>query len=214
MNEGDDFLAHLNPPQREGVITSDGPVMIIAGAGSGKTRVLTYRIAWLMKEKGIDPFRIMALTFTNKAANEMRKRIEKVVGPEAKNLWMGTFHSVFARILRTEGHHLGYSSNFTIYDTEDSKSLIKTLVKERGLDDKVYKANTVLGRISSAKNSLISWQQYQENSELTEQDAMTMRPEIGNLYQAYVERCFKAGPWILMTFCSIPMCFSKGIPMC
>lgn len=193
MNVGEDFLSHLNPPQREGVITSDGPVMIIAGAGSGKTRVLTYRIAWLMKEKGIDPFRIMALTFTNKAASEMRHRIEKVVGPEARNLWMGTFHSVFARILRTEGHYLGYSSNFTIYDTDDSKSLIKSLVKERGLDDKVYKANTVLSRISSAKNSLISWQQYQENSELMEQDAMTMRPEIGNLYQAYVERCFKAG---------------------
>jgi DNA helicase-2/ATP-dependent DNA helicase PcrA len=193
MKEEVDLLAGLNPPQKEGVTTTEGPVMIIAGAGSGKTRVLTYRIAYLMREKGVDPFRILALTFTNKAAAEMRERIEKVVGPEARNLWMGTFHSVFARILRTEGHYLGYSSNFTIYDTDDSKSLIRSIVKERGLDDKTYKANTVLNRISSAKNSLISWQQYQQNSELMEQDAMTMRPEIGNLYQAYVERCFKSG---------------------
>lgn len=193
MNDRMNFLDSLNPPQREGVEITDGPVMIIAGAGSGKTRVLTYRIAYLMKAKGVDPFRIMALTFTNKAAHEMRERIGKVVGGEANNLWMGTFHSVFARILRSEGHLLGYPSNFTIYDTEDSKSLIKNILKEKGLDDKAYKPSSVLGRISSAKNNLVGWQEYQNNSEYTDFDAMTMRPEIGNIYQAYVERCYKAG---------------------
>src|SRR6187549_4029357 len=130
-----EYLDTLNEPQREGVLTTEGPVMLIAGAGSGKTRVLTFRIAYLIREKNVDPFNIMALTFTNKAAKEMRERIEKVVGHDARNLWMGTFHSVFARILRAEAHHLGYTNNFTIYDTDDSKTLIKNIVKEMGLDD-------------------------------------------------------------------------------
>jgi len=188
-----DYLEDLNEPQREGVINTDGPCMLIAGAGSGKTRVLTYRIAHLIKNKGVDPFSIMALTFTNKAAKEMRERIEKIVGHDARNLWMGTFHSVFARILRAEAHHLGYPNNFTIYDTDDAKSLIKTIVKEMGLDDAVYKPNTVYNRISAAKNSLISWQSYLGNAELMGDDAANMRPEVGKIYKTYVQRCFKSG---------------------
>ncbi|MFC2187138.1 ATP-dependent helicase [Peijinzhouia sedimentorum] len=188
-----DFLDELNPPQREGVIHTDGPTMIIAGAGSGKTRVLTYRIAYLLKAKNVDPFKVLALTFTNKAAGEMRHRIQAMVGGDAKSLWMGTFHSVFARLLRSEGHLLGYPSNFTIYDADDSKSLIHTIIKEKGLDDKAYKKNSVFGRISSAKNNLIGWQQYMANAELMENDAMTNRPETVHIYKAYTERCFKAG---------------------
>jgi len=167
--------------------------MLIAGAGSGKTRVLTYRIAHLIQNKGVDPFNIMALTFTNKAAKEMRERIESVVGSDAKNLWMGTFHSVFARILRSEAHHLGYPNNFTIYDTDDSKSLIRSIVKEMGLDDTQYKQNTVYNRISAAKNRLISWQDYLVNPILMGDDASNMRPEIGNIYKTYSLRCFKSG---------------------
>ncbi len=193
MNEAIDFLDELNPPQREGVIHTDGPTMIIAGAGSGKTRVLTYRIAYLLKAKNVDPFKVLALTFTNKAAGEMRHRIQAMVGADAKSLWMGTFHSVFARLLRSEGHLLGYPSNFTIYDADDSKSLIHTIIKEKGLDDKAYKKNSVFGRISSAKNNLIGWQQYMANAELMENDAMTNRPETVHIYKAYTERCFKAG---------------------
>lgn len=193
MNEAIDFLDELNPPQREGVIHTDGPTMIIAGAGSGKTRVLTYRIAYLLKAKNVDPFKVLALTFTNKAAGEMRHRIQAMVGGDAKSLWMGTFHSVFARLLRSEGHLLGYPSNFTIYDADDSKSLIHTIIKEKGLDDKAYKKNSVFGRISSAKNNLIGWQQYMANAELMENDAMTNRPETVHIYKAYTERCFKAG---------------------
>jgi len=188
-----DYLTSLNEPQREGVLTTDGAVMLIAGAGSGKTRVLTYRIAYLMKEKNVDPFNIMALTFTNKAAKEMRERIEHVVGHDARNLWMGTFHSVFARILRSEAHHIGYPSNFTIYDTDDSKSLIRSIVKEMGLDDNIYKANTIYNRISSAKNRLIGWQEYLANAELMADDAANMRPEIGKIFKAYSMRCFKSG---------------------
>ena len=166
--------------------------MLIAGAGSGKTRVLTYRIAQLMN-KGVDAFNIMSLTFTNKASREMRERIEKVVGHDARNLWMGTFHSVFARILRAEAHHLGYPNNFTIYDTDDSKSLIRSIVKEMGLDDTVYKANTVYNRISAAKNTLIGWEDYLQNAELTGDDAANLRPEIGKIYKAYALRTFRAG---------------------
>ncbi len=187
-----DYLECLNEAQREGVIHTEGPCMIIAGAGSGKTRVLTYRIAHLMKHHQVDPFHILALTFTNKAAQEMRHRIEAVVGSEARNLWMGTFHSVFARILRAEGTKLGYPSNFTIYDTDDSKSLIKALVKERGLDDKIYKPNVVLSRISAAKNRLISWKSYQKNPVFQADDQSQLKPEMGALYQQYVVRCFKA----------------------
>ena len=134
-----DYLDQLNPPQKEGVVNVEGPSMIIAGAGSGKTRVLTFRVAHLMRAHNVDPFNILSLTFTNKAAREMQKRIEEMVGSDAKNLWMGTFHSVFARILRAEAGKIGYPSNFTIYDTNDSKSLIKIIVKEFNLDDKSYK---------------------------------------------------------------------------
>lgn len=188
-----DYLERLNPPQKEGVINTQGPCMIIAGAGSGKTRVLTYRIAHLIKAHDVDPFNIMALTFTNKAAKEMRDRIEGVVGADARNIWMGTFHSVFARILRSEAHFLGYPNNFTIYDTDDSKTLIKNIVKELGLDEASYKASTVYNRISAAKNRLISWEDYLKNAELMGDDAANMRPEIGRIYKTYALRCFKAG---------------------
>lgn len=188
-----DYLKSLNEPQYEGVINTDGPTMIIAGAGSGKTRVLTYRIAYLLEKKGVDPFNILSLTFTNKAAKEMRDRIEKVVGTEARNLWMGTFHSVFARILRSEADRLGYPSNFTIYDADDSKQLIKSIVKEMALDDKVYKPNVVLNRISGAKNRLISWREYIKNPIYRADDESNMKPELGRIYKTYAERCFKAG---------------------
>jgi DNA helicase II / ATP-dependent DNA helicase PcrA len=188
-----DYLESLNEPQREAVLNTEGPCMLIAGAGSGKTRVLTYRIAHLIQSQGVDPFNIMSLTFTNKAAKEMRDRIETVVGSEARNLWMGTFHSVFARILRAEAHHLGYPNNFTIYDTDDAKSLIKSIVKEMGLDETQYKPNTVYNRISAAKNRLISWQEYLSNPILVADDASNMRPEIGNIYKNYALRCFKSG---------------------
>lgn len=187
------YLEELNPVQREAVECTEGPVMIIAGAGSGKTRVLTYRIAHLMK-KGIDPFNILSLTFTNKAAREMKERIAKIVGEsEAKNLWMGTFHSVFARILRSEAEKIGYPPNFTIYDTDDAKSLIKTILKEQGLDDKIYKPGTVLSRISSAKNNLISAQSYLNNPQIQEEDRQSAKPKMGIIYEIYRNRCFKAG---------------------
>ncbi len=187
------YLDELNPVQRKAVEFTDGPVMIIAGAGSGKTRVLTYRIAHLMK-KGADPFNILSLTFTNKAAREMKERIGKIVGAgEAKNLWMGTFHSVFARILRSEAERLGYPSNFTIYDTDDSKSLLKTILKEQGLDDKIYKPGSVLSRISAAKNNLISAQAYLNNAQIQEEDRMAAKPKMGIVYQQYSSRCFRAG---------------------
>ncbi len=188
-----EYLESLNEPQREGVLNTEGPCMLIAGAGSGKTRVLTFRIAYLIQQKNVDPFNIMALTFTNKAAKEMRERIEAVVGQDARNLWMGTFHSVFARILRVEGHRLGYPGNFTIYDTDDARSLIKSIVKELGLDDAAYKPSTVYNRISAAKNRLIGWQEYLTNAELMGDDAANMRPEIGKIYQTYALRCFKSG---------------------
>jgi DNA helicase II / ATP-dependent DNA helicase PcrA len=189
----DQYLESLNDPQREGVINTEGPCMLIAGAGSGKTRVLTYRIAHLIQSKGVDPFNIMALTFTNKAAREMRERIETVVGNDARNLWMGTFHSVFARILRAEAHHIGYPNNFTIYDVDDSKSLIKSIVKELALDENVYKASTVYNRISAAKNRLIGWQEYLANPQLTSDDAANLRPELGKIFMTYSLRCFKSG---------------------
>jgi DNA helicase-2/ATP-dependent DNA helicase PcrA len=187
-----EYLDQLNEPQRQAVLNTEGPSMIIAGAGSGKTRVLTFRIAYLI-QKGVDPFNILSLTFTNKAAREMRSRIEKVVGNDAKNLWMGTFHSVFARILRAEATKIGYQPNFTIYDSDDSKNLIKQILKEMYLDDKVYKPSTVLGRISSAKNRLISANDYINNATIQADDASSMRPEIGRIYKAYQQRCFKAG---------------------
>jgi len=195
QNDNDDippYLEKLNEPQRQAVTHIDGPVMIIAVAGSGKTRVLTFRIAHLLNE-GADPFSILSLTFTNKAAREMRNRIENLVGPAAKSLWMGTFHSVFARILRQEAEKLGYPSNFTIYDTDDSKSLIKTILKELNLDDKTYKPGMVLGRISMAKNNLITAAAYSRNEELNQQDKNANRPKFGDIFAAYTERCFRAG---------------------
>ena len=190
MNEK--YLEELNPVQKSAVLQTEGPVMIIAGAGSGKTRVLTYRIAHLINN-GISAFNILALTFTNKAAREMKDRIHQIVGTtDSANLWMGTFHSVFARILRYEAEKLGYPSNFTIYDTDDSKSLIKTILNEMGLDDKVYKPSLVLNRISGAKNNLIAAQQYLANREITEEDRLSGKPKLGLVYQAYETRCFKA----------------------
>ena len=166
--------------------------MIVAGAGSGKTRVITYRVAHLIRN-GVDPFNILVLTFTNKAAKEMRERIMSVVGEEAKNIWMGTFHSVFAKILRVEAEHLGYPRNFTIYDTDDSKSLIRAILKEMQLDDKLYNANFVYNRISSAKNNLISAQEYNSNEQLQADDFSNGRGQMGQVYLAYTQRCYKAG---------------------
>ncbi len=186
------YLQSLNPEQKAAVLQTEGPVMIIAGAGSGKTRVLTYRIAHLIAT-GVDSFNILSLTFTNKAAKEMRSRIEQVVGSEARNIWMGTFHSVFAKILRIEADRIGYPSNFTIYDSDDSKSLIKSIVKEFNLDDKVYKANYVLSRISNAKNNLIQAHAYKKASELVAYDETAGRGKLHEIYTEYSRRCFKAG---------------------
>jgi DNA helicase-2/ATP-dependent DNA helicase PcrA len=188
-----DYLKGLNPPQREAVEHTDGPVMIIAGAGSGKTRVLTYRIAHLIHAKGIDAFNILSLTFTNKAAAEMKNRIEKLIGLEARNTWMGTFHSTFAKILRVESEKIGYPSNFSIYDTDDSKSLIRSIVKEMKLDDKVYKPNTVLSRISGAKNRLIAWETYLNDPNIKADDEAAMKPRMGEIYKVYQKRLFKSG---------------------
>ncbi|RRQ48677.1 ATP-dependent DNA helicase [Maribacter algicola] len=187
------FIDELNDAQKAPVLHKDGPLMVIAGAGSGKTRVLTYRIAHLMGQ-GVDAFNILALTFTNKAAREMKKRISEIVGvSETKNLWMGTFHSVFAKLLRYDGDKLGFPSNFTIYDTQDSQRLIASIIKEMGLDKDIYKYKQVQNRISSFKNSLITVKAYFNNPELMEADAMAKRPRIGDIYQNYVDRCFKAG---------------------
>ncbi|MFT6930709.1 MAG: DNA helicase-2/ATP-dependent DNA helicase PcrA [Sediminicola sp.] len=187
------YLKVLNEAQKAPVLHKDGALMVIAGAGSGKTRVLTYRIAYLM-DQGVDAFNILALTFTNKAAREMKKRIAKIVGSsEAKNLWMGTFHSVFAKLLRFEADKLGYPSNFTIYDTQDSQRLIASIIKEMGLDKDIYKYKQVQNRISSYKNSLITVKAYFNNPDLVEADAMAKRPRTGEIYKNYVDRCFKAG---------------------
>ena len=187
-----DYLKELNSFQKVAVTHTEGPCLVIAGAGSGKTRVLTHRIAHLIKEHKIDPFSILALTFTNKAANEMKNRIESIVGTDARSLWMGTFHSIFARILRAEGHKIGYPSNYVIYDTQDSKSLIKSIVKELTLDPKIYKENYVYNRISNAKNKLISYSEYVNNALIQEEDALSLRPNIGEIYKIYVKRCFKS----------------------
>ena len=187
-----DYLEGLNPQQRAAVENTKGPVMIVAGAGSGKTRVITYRVAHLM-QTGVDPFNILVLTFTNKAAKEMRERIMKVVGPEAKNIWMGTFHSVFAKILRVEAEKIGYPSNFTIYDTDDSKSVIRSILKEMQLDDKLYAPNFVYNRISSAKNNLISVSEYLKNDQIQAEDIQNKRPMLGQIYETYSKRCFRAG---------------------
>lgn len=187
------YLEQLNDAQRAPVLQKDGAMIVIAGAGSGKTRVLTFRIAYLMSQ-GVDPFNILALTFTNKAAREMKKRISQIVGSsEAKNLWMGTFHSIFAKILRFEADKLGYPSNFTIYDTQDSQSVIRAVIKEMHLDKDVYKYKQVYSRISSYKNSLITVKAYFSNPELMEADAMAKMPRLGDIYKSYVDKCFKAG---------------------
>jgi DNA helicase II / ATP-dependent DNA helicase PcrA len=189
----ENFLKELNSAQYEAVVNTTGPSLVIAGAGSGKTRVLTYRVAYLIHQ-GVNPGQIICLTFTNKAAREMKERIGKVVGEDqAKYLWMGTFHSIFARILRTESEWLGYPSSFTIYDTLDSKSLIKSIIKEMNLDDQRYKPNEVLNRISWAKNNLITAQAYKGHPEITSSDGITRRPQLGEIYQTYCLRCKKSG---------------------
>lgn len=189
----DNYLEELNESQRAAVLYNDGPSLVIAGAGSGKTRVLTYKIAWLLSS-GYRASNILALTFTNKAAREMKERIARQVGAEAaRYLWMGTFHSVFARILRAEAEHLGFNSRFTIYDSADSKSLIRSILKEMGLDEKTYKPGTVQARISNAKNHLVSPAGYAANKEACEADAATKMPAIREVYQRYWERCRQAG---------------------
>ncbi|NOJ74767.1 ATP-dependent helicase [Empedobacter stercoris] len=187
------YLEKLNEPQRLAVEATEGPVMVIAGAGSGKTRVLTYRIAHLLN-KGVDAFNILSLTFTNKAAREMKERIGQVVGESnAKSLWMGTFHSVFARILRVEAPLLGYPSDFTIYDQQDAVSVMTKIINELHLDKDIYKPKQVLGRISQYKNNLITVRAYHNNQALMEADNEAMRPRMGDIYRAYVDRCFKSG---------------------
>ena len=185
-------LDGLNESQISATKVINGPIMVIAGAGSGKTKVLTHRIAFLI-ENGVDPFNILSLTFTNKAAQVMKQRISLMVGEDkARNIWMGTFHSVFARILRVEHEKIGFPSNFTIYDTQDSKSLIKTIIKEKNLDDKLYKPGIIYNRISAAKNSLISSENYINDSEILSTDKSTGRPKIGEIYMTYQQRCFRA----------------------
>lgn len=187
------YLDELNPQQRVAVEYLDGPQLVIAGAGSGKTRVLTYKIVHLLAH-GIEPWRIMALTFTNKAAREMRERIEQLTGSKtASRLWMGTFHSIFARILRQHADRLGYKSQFTIYDTTDSKSLIKSIIKDMDLDDKVYKVPIVMSAISTAKNALISPEKYASLSDLMQADQRARRPRLYEIYRIYRDRCFRAG---------------------
>ena len=182
-----DLLSELNDEQRKAAACIEGPVMIIAGAGSGKTRTLTYHIAHLIEE-GVDPFNILALTFTNKAAAEMKERIIKLVGNDARNIWMGTFHSIFAKILRFEAEKLGYISSFTIYDTDDSKNAIKQIVKSLNLDPKTYNTSFVLGRISMAKSNLISVNDYINNAEIQQTDQASRKPMIGEIYKLYNQR--------------------------
>jgi DNA helicase-2/ATP-dependent DNA helicase PcrA len=187
------YLDELNERQREAVVHINGPLMIVAGAGSGKTKVLTTRIAHLMRN-GVDAFNILSLTFTNKAAREMKERVEKILGgTEARNLYIGTFHSVFARLLRAEAHRLGYPNDFTIYDTDDAKSVLKTIINEQNLDDKHYKPNFVYNRISAAKNSLLGPEEYQHDYYIQQEDMRGNRPLIGKIYDMYAKRCFKNG---------------------
>ena len=187
------FLDELNESQRKAAEHLYGATMVIAGAGSGKTRVLTYRIAYMI-EKEIDPFNILALTFTNKAAREMTERIGSIIGgQEAKNITMGTFHSVFSKILRFNADRIGFPNNFTIYDTQDSKSVLKDIIKGFKLDDKTYKPSNVFGRISTAKNNLISPEAYCQNPEIILEDKQSRRPEMGRIYTSYMNRCQKSG---------------------
>ncbi len=187
-----DYLNDLNEAQQEAVIHTEGPALIIAGAGAGKTRALTYRIAHLL-QKGVPAGKILALTFTNKAAGEMKERIAMIAGPEiARYLWMGTFHSIFARILRIEGDRLGYKSNYTIYDAVDSKSLIRTIIKEQNLDDNIYKPGVIASRISTAKNNLVTASMYEADSSLYETDKACRMPLLAEIYKIYASRCFRA----------------------
>ena len=188
-----DYISELNDPQKEAVLHKDGPIMIVAGAGSGKTKVLTTRIAHLLSQ-GVDAFNILALTFTNKAAKEMKERVERILGnTQARSLYIGTFHSVFARVLRGEATRLGYPSNFTIYDTDDAKSVLKTVINELNLDDKHYKPNVVYNRISQAKNSLVGPVEYANDYAIQQEDMRSNRPAIAQIYDAYAKRCFKNG---------------------
>jgi len=186
------FLDKLNEAQHKAVIQTEGPMMVIAGAGSGKTRVLTYKVAYLL-DQGIDPFNILALTFTNKAAREMKERVIKLVGgTDARNVWMGTFHSVFAKILRIEGHHLGYPSNYSIYDSDDSKRLLKKIINDKNLDPKVYVPGYVAHRISMAKSSLINAKDYADNPEIVAADVSARKPLIKEIYKSYEARLKRA----------------------
>nr|MBS0036679.1 UvrD-helicase domain-containing protein [Saprospiraceae bacterium] len=199
-----DFLSQLNDVQRKAVTQTDGPVMVIAGPGSGKTRVLTYRIAHLI-HSGIPPHKVLALTFTNKAAREMKERISSVVGDAARNVWAGTFHSIFSRILRMEADKLDYPTTFSIYDSEDSKTLIKDIVKNMGLEKSNYPPNAILSRISNAKSNLITWKAYSNNPEFISRDQLDKKPMVYKIYEQYTKRCKKAGAMdfddlLLMTF--------------
>src|SRR4028118_1420858 len=188
-----DYLKGMNERQKEAVLHTEGALMIVAGAGSGKTKVLTTRIAHLMA-KGVDSFNILALTFTNKAAAEMKERVEHILAnKEARNLYIGTFHSVFARILRAEAHRIGYPNAFTIYDTDDAKSVIKAVTGELNLDIQHYKPNTVYNRISGAKNALVNAAEYKNDYHIQQEDQRANRPMIGHIYEAYSKRCFKNG---------------------
>ena len=189
----EEYLDQLNESQREAVIYNEGPSLVIAGAGSGKTRVLTYKIAYLV-HLGLAPQSILALTFTNKAAREMKERIAKITGDQtARRLWMGTFHSIFSRILRYEAEHIGYPSNFTIYDASDSKSLLKAIIKEMQLDDKVYRIGMIQSRISNAKNALVTWKAYEQSKELMQHDIDSKVPLLREIYKRYQNRCQQAG---------------------
>src|SRR5690348_9270989 len=200
-----EYLSGLNEPQREAVLHRDGPIMIVAGAGSGKTKVLTTRIAHLLAS-GVDAFHILALTFTNKAAAEMKERVERILGnDEVRNIYIGTFHSVFARILRAEAEKIGYPRNFSIYDTDDAKSAVKTVINELGLNDKIYKPNSIYNRISAAKNALITPEEYITDYSLQQEDMRANRPMSGQIYDAYCKRCFKNGAMdfveLMLKFC-------------
>ncbi|MBL7798977.1 MAG: UvrD-helicase domain-containing protein [Saprospiraceae bacterium] len=186
------YLDELNPVQRAAVTTTEGPVLVIAGPGSGKTRVLTYRIAHLI-EKGVPPWQILALTFTNKAAREMKERIERVIGPQAQQVWAGTFHSIFARILRAEAQKIGYPSSFSVYDTDDTTSLLRTIIKEMNLDPQVYNASAIRSRISLAKSNLVTPKAYRDNADMMQQDRQAKRPYIADIYEKYSARCHRAG---------------------
>ena len=192
LEDNKSYLEDLNEAQLNAVLKTNGPSMVIAGAGSGKTRVLTYKIVHLV-ENGVDPFEILALTFTNKAAREMKLRISSMIGEsESKNIWMGTFHSVFAKILRFEAHKIGFTSDFTIYDTQDSERLISSIIKEKALDKDVYRPKSIRNRISSLKNNFITVNGYFANNELVESDNLSRKPETGNIYKEYSERLIKS----------------------